>query len=84
MTFLLVSLAVAIANFRLMRVTKANPGIVLAAISLITITIVLMIVYLLEHERDILLEILSIYVSVAAAFVVYIIFKKSQGKSPEK
>jgi amino acid transporter len=71
MTFLLVSLAVAVANFRLRGVTKANPGIVLAAIALITTTIVLMIIYLLKHEIDTLLKILFIYISAATAFVVY-------------
>jgi amino acid transporter len=71
MTFLLVSLAVAIANFRLRGVTNANLGIVLAAIALITTTIVLMIIYLLKHEIDTLLKILFIYISAATAFVVY-------------
>ena len=64
MTFLIVSLAVSIANFRLRNQTSARADIVLSGITLIFVTIAIMIVYLWQHARSDLIWIGSIYTTI--------------------
>jgi hypothetical protein len=71
MTFLLVSLAISIANFRLREVTRSNLAVILAGIVLIIATISLMISYLLANAVTDLLWIGFIYVSVVAIVLIH-------------
>jgi amino acid transporter len=64
MTFLIVSCAVSIANFRLRKQTGARADIVLLGIALLLATIVIMIVYLWQHARSDLVWTGSIYVTI--------------------
>ena len=69
MTFLIVSLAVSIANFRLRKQTKSRAEFVVAGIALLLATIVIMCVYLWGHARSDLAWILSIY-----ALIILLVF----------
>jgi amino acid transporter len=71
MTFLLVSLAISIANFRLREVTRSNSAVILAGVVLIIATISVMISYLLADAVTDLLWIGLIYVSVAAIVLIH-------------
>jgi amino acid transporter len=64
MTFLIVSLAVSIANFRLRNQTGSRPVIVLTGMALILATIVIMCVYRWRHSPANLAWISSIYGSI--------------------
>ena len=64
MTFLIVSLAVSIANFRLRNQTGARASIVLSGIALMFATIAVMVVYLWQHARSDLIWIGSIYMTI--------------------
>ena len=61
MTFLIVSLAVSIASFRLRNQIGSRPVFVVTGMALILATIVIMCVYLWRHARSDLAWILSIY-----------------------
>lgn len=70
MTFLLVSVAVSFANFRLRQQTGARPAIVIAGIALMLTTIATMIVYLWTNSRSDLVWIASVYVCIILAVIV--------------
>ena len=70
LTFLLVSLAINIANFRLRHKTKANPYYIVLGSTLLLITIGTLLVYLSETSPDILLWIISIYVVLILAELI--------------
>ncbi len=70
MTFLLVSVAVSFANFRLRQQTGARPAIVIAGIALMLTTIATMIVYLWSNSRSDLVWMASVYVFILLAVVV--------------
>lgn len=61
LTFLLVSLAVNIANYKLRSKTKANPYYVILGILLLLFTIGTLVFYLLTHSPEELLWIMSVY-----------------------
>ena len=61
MTFLLVSVAVSFANFRLRQQTGAQPVIVIAGIALMLTTIATMVVYLWMNSRSDLFWMASVY-----------------------
>ncbi len=63
MTFLLVSIGVSVANWRLREKTKAAPWAVLAGIGLMSVTVLLLIVHLARNEPDTLLAMLGIYLA---------------------
>jgi len=69
MTFLLVSVAVSIANYRLRQQTGARSAIVIAGIALMLTTSATMVVYLWIHSRSDLVWMASIY-----AFVLITVF----------
>lgn len=64
MTFLIVSLAVSIANFRLRKQTESRAEFIVTGMALLLATIVIMCVYLWRHARSDLAWILSIYGSI--------------------
>ncbi|MBL4590332.1 MAG: amino acid permease [Phycisphaerales bacterium] len=61
LTFLLVSLGVGIANYRLRAITRANPTIVLCGIMVVALTIGLLLSYMWSHDRSTLASIGLIY-----------------------
>lgn len=69
MTFLLVSLAVSCANFRLRHRTGAQPVIIIIGAVLILTTIATMIVYLWSHSRADLLWIAAVYTVVVVTVI---------------
>jgi len=71
MTFLLVSLAISIANFRLRETTRSNSAVILAGVALILATISVMISYLVANAVTDLLWMGLVYVSVAAIVVLH-------------
>lgn len=71
MTFLLVSMAVSLANLRLHRQTQSRAGIVLLSLMLMGLTVGLMVYYLYRHEPDTLRDIGLVYLLIALLFTVY-------------
>ncbi len=71
MTFLCVSLAVTVANFKLRRVTAANSVYVVLGGMLLLATITTLITYLWMHSYSSLLWIISIYAGVAILAVLF-------------
>jgi amino acid transporter len=71
MTFLIVSLAVSIANFRLRHRTECRSAFVVTGIVLILATIVIMCTYLWQHAASDLAWISSIYGSIILLVVVF-------------
>ena len=71
MTFLLVSLAVAVANLVLRRQTGSCLIVILASILLMVSTVGLMIYYLYHHEPGTLLDIGLIYLLIITLFLVF-------------
>lgn len=67
MTFLLVTLSVSVANFRLREQTRCRCWIVLGGIALMLVTIALLCVYLWLHSRSTLYLILALYALVFLA-----------------
>jgi hypothetical protein len=70
MTFLLVSIGITIANFRLRHVTRSRPALILAGLLLMSATVLTLIVYLWQHSRDTLQAIGLIYLAVIVAEVL--------------
>ncbi|NIA27041.1 MAG: amino acid permease [Desulfobulbaceae bacterium] len=69
MTFLIVSLAVSIANFRLRHQTKSRPVFIVTGIALLLATIAIMAIYLWQHAPVDLAWIASIYLSIVLLVV---------------
>jgi len=78
MTFLLVSLAVGVANYMLRRETASHPAVVLISLGLMGGTVGLMLYYLWHHEREILKDIGLIYLLIALLFVLFRHTKKQR------
>jgi len=71
MTFLLVSLAISVANLKLRRQTRSRAAIVLLGMALMLATVSIMIIYLSRNSPYELAWILSIYASVALVVSIY-------------
>lgn len=71
LTFLLVSIAVSVANLRLREQTRAAPAPVYLGMVLMLATTVLLVAYLFEHNVGALLFAGSAYGAVALSFVVF-------------
>jgi len=71
MTFLLVSLAVGIANLKLHRETGSHPGVVLLSLGLMLMTVGLMIGYLWGNDRETLEDIGLIYLLIIVLFLLF-------------
>jgi amino acid transporter len=71
MTFLLVSMAVGVANFILRKETGAYPAVVIASLGLMGITICLMLYYLWYHQQMILKDIVMIYLLISVLFAIF-------------
>ncbi len=71
MTFLVVSLSVAIANLKLYQKTDSHIFIIITSILSMSGTISLMISYMYNHDRDNLYAILTIYTLIILVFVIY-------------
>ncbi|WP_201352632.1 APC family permease [Hydrogenimonas urashimensis] len=71
MTFLLVSMAVGVANLVLHAQTGAHPIVVVLSLLLMGIAVVLMVYYLFLHEPQTLADIGFIYLLVALAFTLF-------------
>ena len=71
MTFLLVSIAVGIANLVLYRETGSSRPIILLSLGLMAGTVGLMVTYLWDHEPETLRDIELIYLLIALLFVIF-------------
>jgi amino acid transporter len=71
MTFLLVSIGVSVANWRLRRKTGAAAWAVIAGIGLMSITVLLLIVHLFRHEPDTLAAMAGIYLAAGLPAWIY-------------
>ena len=71
MTFLLVSLAISVANLKLRRQTRSRAAVVLLGMTLMLATVSIMIIYLSRNSPYQLAWILSIYASVALVVSIY-------------
>ncbi len=71
MTFLLVSIAVGIANLVLYRETGSSRPIILLSLGLMAGTVGLMVTYLWNHEPETLRDIGLIYLLIALLFVIF-------------
>jgi amino acid transporter len=71
MTFLLVSLAVGIANLKLHRETGSHPGVVLLSLGLMVTTVGLMLGYLWGNDRETLEDIGLIYLLIVVLFLLF-------------
>ncbi len=71
LTFLFVSLAVNIANYKLRDLTGANSYFIILGISLLLFTITTLLYYLAEHSPQELIWILSIYVVIILLETIY-------------
>lgn len=67
MTFLLVSIGVSTANLRLKSETNCKIPLVILGLSLMSVTVILLIVYLWRDKPDILISIIGIYGAVIAS-----------------
>ncbi|MGV6814592.1 MAG: APC family permease [Phycisphaerales bacterium] len=71
LTFLLVSIGVGIANYKLRAITNANGPIVISGIVVVLITIALLLYYMWNHERSTIYSIGVLYAVVIAAELIY-------------
>lgn len=71
LTFLLVSIAVCIANLRLRSSTKSAATPVVAGILLMITTVILLVIYLSQHNRPALYFSLAAYILIAANFALF-------------
>jgi amino acid transporter len=71
LTFLLVSIGVSAANYRLRARTKSRTGLVILGLALMTITVVLLLVFLWQSSRETLVWIAVIYGVVIAAELLF-------------
>ena len=76
-TFLLVSLAVAVANLVLYKKTGSNPFLILSSILLMAATVTLMVWYLWHEHPETLGDIALIYLLIAILFFVFRMTKRS-------
>ena len=72
-TFLLVSIAVSLANIKLIKTTKSNLWLILLGVALMTATIITLIVYLYENNANTLILIGAIYLIV---IIIELLFSK--------
>ena len=61
LTFLLVSLGVGVANFRLRATTRANPALILAGLAVVAVTIALLLWHMWTKERDLFYSVAGLY-----------------------
>ena len=78
LTFLLVSLAINIANYKLHHKTKANPYYIVLGSLLLLFTIGTLLVYLIQHSPEILIWIVSIYVVLILSEVINSYFYRKE------
>jgi len=71
LTFLLVSLSVGVANYKLRATTGAKPAIVISGIVVVIMTIALLLVYMWNNERQTLVSIGLLYGAVIVAEFVF-------------
>jgi len=71
LTFLLVSLAVCIANWKLRATTAARPWLVIAGMVMLTATIITLLFYLLLQSPHILIAVSCIYLAVTLMTLAY-------------
>jgi amino acid transporter len=71
LTFLLVSIAVCVANFRLRKKTGSNPWLIVAGITLMTVTVALLLGHLWQSDTRTLVSIGTLYGSVFAAELLF-------------
>ena len=71
LTFLLVSLGVGIANYKLRSITKSNKLIVISGMVVVLITIGLLLFYMWNHERDTLYSVALLYTLVIVAELLF-------------
>ncbi len=76
MTFLIVSLCVAVANLKFYKSTNSNIFIIISSIIFMSITISLMIFYLYNHQPKTLYDIACVYITVVLTFIIYHLIKK--------
>ena len=81
MTFLLVSIGITIANYKLRDVTRSRPVLILLGLVLMTATVTTLIIYLWQHSRDTLYTIGLIYLTVIAA--EYLLNQRKRRQEPE-
>jgi amino acid transporter len=82
LTFLLVSLGVGIANYRLRAITKSNAAVIISGILVVVVTIGLLLFYMWSHERDTLYAVVVLYAAVFAAELLF--SKRRLILNPEK
>ncbi len=80
MTFLLVSLAVSIANWRLRNRTGARAGVVLTGIVSLLATIITLIMFLARFNSDMLLTIGAMYGSVGLAVAMFEVWRRGKAR----
>lgn len=71
MTFLLVSIAVSVANFRLRSITNSNAGIILIGMGLMFATVILLLGHLWSHERPTLFWLVGFFLSIAIVEIFF-------------
>jgi len=71
MTFLLVSIAVSVANFRLRSITNSNAGIILIGMGLMFATVILLLGHLWSHERPTLFWLIGFFLSIAIVEIFF-------------
>ncbi len=79
LTFLVVSLGVAVANLKLRRLTKARPVVVVVGMGVGVVTIALLLGHLWDNERAMLARIGAIYAGVIALALVSLWFRRRGG-----
>jgi amino acid transporter len=82
LTFLLVSLGVGIANYRLRAITNSNGTVIISGILVVVVTIGLLLFYMWNHERDTLYAVGVLYAAVFAAELLF--SKRRLFLNPEK
>jgi len=81
MTFLLVSIAVSVANLRLRKATGARVPWVLCGLGLMSITVTLLVRYLWQTDRETLLLIGGLYLVVGVSERLYWLYKGEQRRA---
>ena len=71
LTFLLVSMGVAIANLKLSATTKSSKPLVISGIAVISVTIALLLWHLWTSERGTLVDVVTIYIAVIVAELAF-------------
>ncbi|RMH29493.1 MAG: amino acid permease [Planctomycetota bacterium] len=64
LTFLLVSFGVGVANLRLRATTRANPGLILAGLAVVAVTIALLLWHMWTKERDLFYSVAGLYAAI--------------------